>query len=165
MNDLNDLPQLLQRLAAKLIQKKAKVTCAESCTAGLVSAALTTLSGSSSWFDMGFATYSNDAKKQLLDVRQTTLDQFGAVSLETVEEMAAGALSKASANYALAVSGVAGPTGGSEEKPVGTVCFALASTDTILTTTVHFQGERASVREQSVYFILNWLDTMLDDGF
>lgn len=162
---MNDLSPLLQTLAQLLLIKNAKVTCAESCTGGLVGAALTELSGSSSWFDMGFLTYSNDAKKQLLDVQQETLEHFGAVSLETVEEMATGALTKASADYALAVSGISGPTGGSIEKPVGTICFALASKRGVVSTKQFFKGDRSSIREQSVYFILNWLVAELQNNF
>ncbi|MBQ9724599.1 MAG: nicotinamide-nucleotide amidohydrolase family protein, partial [Neisseriaceae bacterium] len=111
---MNTLQQILQHLT---IQKQT-VTCAESCTGGLLAGELTRLSGSSAIFSYGFVTYSNLAKQELLGVSETTLQQFGAVSWETVKEMANGALQKANADYALAISGIAGPTGGTPNKPV-----------------------------------------------
>lgn len=157
--------ELLQRISKSLMQKNAKVTCAESCTGGLLSAALTEISGSSNWFDVGFVTYSNDAKRQLLGVQADTLNHFGAVSLETVAEMATGALLKGSADYALAISGIAGPTGGSLDKPVGTVCFALANLQNVLRCQGVFKGDRYRIREQAVIFVLDWFDQSLQTHF
>ena len=119
--------QQLQTLANNLSTQNLKVTCAESCTGGLLAANLTRLPGSSAWFDMGFVTYSNEAKQQMLNVNPTTLAHYGAVSEEVVREMALGALISSKADYALSISGIAGPAGGSEDKPVGLVWFGLAS--------------------------------------
>ena len=148
---------LLDQLITRLQQQDIKVTCAESCTGGLLASVLTEVSGSSKWFDMSFVTYSNDAKHQLLGVELTTLAQFGAVSEQTAEQMAKGALKKANASYALSVTGIAGPTGGSEEKPVGTVCFGLSSLQKTFTYTQHFSGSRQEIRQQAVCFCLKIL--------
>ena len=104
--------QQLQNLASNLATQNLKVTCAESCTGGLLAANLTRLPGSSAWFDMGFVTYSNEAKQQMLNVNPSTLAHYGAVSEEVVREMALGALISSKADYALSISGIAGPTGG-----------------------------------------------------
>ena len=111
----------LQQIADKLIAAGKSVSCAESCTGGLLAAEFTRLSGSSAWFNMSWVTYSNEAKQRLLGVSPQTLDAYGAVSEQTVHEMAAGARRLADADYALSISGIAGPSGGSAEKPVGTV--------------------------------------------
>jgi nicotinamide-nucleotide amidase len=117
---------LATELGTLLQQRGWRITTAESCTGGLVAGAITAISGSSGWFDFGFVTYSNDAKRGLLDVPQSTLEAHGAVSEEVARAMAAGALEEAKADIAVAVTGVAGPTGGTPAKPVGTVCFAWA---------------------------------------
>lgn len=104
-------------MANNLSTQNLKVTYAESCTGGLLAANLTRLPGSSAWFDMGFVTYSNEAKQQMLNVNPTTLAHYGAVSEEVVREMALGALIASKADYALSISGIAGPSGGSEENP------------------------------------------------
>ena len=116
----------LQQIADKLIAAGKSVSCAESCTGGLLAAEFTRLSGSSAWFNMSWVTYSNEAKQRLLGVSPQTLDAYGAVSEQTVHEMAAGARRLADADYALSISGIAGPSGGSAEKPVGTAYFARA---------------------------------------
>lgn len=116
--------------------------------------AVTAIAGSSDWFDRGFVTYSNDAKQEMLGVRADTLARHGAVSEQTAREMAQGALARSKATVALAVTGVAGPGGGSAEKPVGMVCFAWARRQTIRTETIHFSGDRESVRRQSVIHAL-----------
>lgn len=122
------------------------VTCAESCTGGMVSAALTDISGSSAIFERGFVTYSNQAKIDMLGVSPTTLDRFGAVSEEVAREMATGALQAAGADIAVAISGIAGP-GGSEHKPEGRVCYALASAKGTTSRTIeHGALGRAEVR-------------------
>ena len=124
---------------------------AESCTGGWVSEALTMVSGSSDWFDRGFVTYTNAAKQEMLGVSAATLQAHGAVSEQTVREMVSGALAHSRAQVALAVSGVAGPTGGTPAKPVGTVCFAWgAAGRPSVTQTRHFAGDRYAVRRQSV---------------
>ncbi|MEI8594814.1 nicotinamide-nucleotide amidase [Photobacterium sp. Hal280] len=126
-------------------------TTAESCTGGGVSAAITDIAGSSAWFDRAFITYSNDAKQEMLGVKPETLAQYGAVSEPVVQEMATGALAHSLASISVAVSGIAGPDGGTPDKPVGTVCFAWADTTGWLgAETCHFSGDRQAVRAQAV---------------
>jgi nicotinamide-nucleotide amidase len=135
---------------------------AESCTGGLIAAAITAINGSSAWFDRGFVTYSNESKIVMLGVRADTIAEFGAVSEQTAGEMALGALARSRASTAYAVTGVAGPTGGTVTKPVGMVCFGFATRHeirTVRTVTQHFDGDRAIVRAQSVDFVLR---TLLD---
>lgn len=138
------------------------LTGAESCTGGWVSAVITSVSGSSAWFDRGFVTYSNEAKVAMLGVREATLATHGAVSEATAIEMARGALANSNATLAYSVTGVAGPTGGSAAKPVGTVCFAFATKDIVRATTQHFTGDRSAVREKSVEFVLTQLKRMME---
>ena len=154
--------QQLQNLATNLASQNLKVTCAESCTGGLLAANLTRLPGSSAWFDMGFVTYSNEAKQQLLNVNPTTLAHYGAVSEEVVREMALGALISSKADYALSISGIAGPTGGSEDKPVGLVWFGLASKKRIWAESKHFNGDRDQIRAQAVQHAVQLLLSKLD---
>ncbi len=124
---------------------------AESCTGGLIAGAITGIPGSSGWFDRGFVTYSNDAKVEMLGVRRETLQAHGAVSEATAAEMAAGALAHSRADVAVAVTGVAGPGGGTVDKPVGTVCFAWARRGAAVATATHcFPGDRAAVRAATV---------------
>jgi nicotinamide-nucleotide amidase len=120
----NALFQLAERLGQSLKTKGLKVATAESCTGGWIAQAITEVSGSSAWFDRGFVTYSNQAKVDMLGVKPETLANFGAVSAETAKEMVAGALANSEADWAIAVTGIAGPDGGSEDKPVGTVYVA-----------------------------------------
>ena len=150
---MNKLQQILQHLT----EKKQTVSSAESCTGGLLAGELTRLSGSSAIFSHGFVTYSNAAKHELLGVKNETLQQFGAVSQQTVAEMAHGALQKAHTDYALAISGIAGPTGGTTEKPVGTVCFGLATKNQTQTQTKHFSGSRDEIRQRAVDYALQLL--------
>lgn len=134
------------------------LACAESCTGGWVAETVTAIAGSSQWFERGFVTYSNAAKQELLGVRADTLRRQGAVSEAVVLEMAAGALRNSRAQTSLAISGVAGPAGGSADKPVGTVCFAWAVRGTEPTAqTRHFAGDREAVRRQSVIHALQGL--------
>src|SRR5690606_34834710 len=131
-----------------LAERGWKLVTAESCTGGWISTAVTMISGSSDWFDRGFVTYSNDAKQEMLGVTTATLERHGAVSEAVVREMVAGALAHSHADVALAVSGVAGPGGGSAAKPVGTVCFAWGRLNqAIVTETRHFSGDREAVRQ------------------
>jgi nicotinamide-nucleotide amidase len=137
---------------------------AESCTGGWVSMAVTSVAGSSEWFERGFVTYSNEAKEQLLGVAASTIALHGAVSEAVAREMAQGALHHSRAQLALAVTGVAGPGGGAPGKPVGTVCFAWAGPDAKLASvTRHFEGDREQVRRQSVIAALQGLLQAIDD--
>ncbi|HLB16266.1 MAG TPA: nicotinamide-nucleotide amidohydrolase family protein [Burkholderiales bacterium] len=145
------LTTLAARVGARLKDRGVKLTAAESCTGGWVAQAVTSVSGSSDWFERGFVTYSNEAKREMLGVRAETLDRFGAVSEETAREMALGALAASRAQVAVAITGVAGPTGGTPAKPVGMVCLAWASKESgVDTVTKHFPGDREAVRRQSV---------------
>ena len=147
----------LQTIAQHLSDHRQTVTSAESCTGGLLSAAFTSISGSSQWFHQSFVTYSNQAKENTLGVMPQTLLQHGAVSRETVHEMARGAKAVAQADYALSISAIAGPNGGSKDKPVGTVWFGLATPVKNIECTALFEGDRESVRRQAVDFALNLL--------
>lgn len=134
------------------------ITTAESCTGGGVSAAITDIPGSSAWFDRAFITYSNEAKIEMLGVSPETINSHGAVSEMTVIEMVKGALKYSNANLGVSISGVAGPDGGSAEKPVGTVCFAWADDKGWLKVETHyFSGKRAEVRQQAVSLALQVL--------
>ncbi|MDH4284725.1 MAG: nicotinamide-nucleotide amidase [Gallionellaceae bacterium] len=138
------------------------LTTAESCTGGGVAHAITEISGSSAWFERGFVTYSNLAKQQMLGVNEATLIQHGAVSEAVVREMAAGALHHSKAHVSVAVSGIAGPTGGTAEKPVGTVWFAWAIKDrTCIAHLHHLNGNRSEVRAQSVRIALQGIVDIL----
>ena len=155
---------LLKRIANYCITFQQIIAVAESCTGGLLAADLTRLAGSSTWFDCGFVTYSNNAKQSLLGVSEETLAQYGAVSHETAKAMAEGALKNSRAQIAIAITGIAGPTGGSEEKPVGTVFFAVAS-DTKAASSYFkkMQGSRNQIRKESVYFALYFLHKTLQE--
>jgi len=118
------LASLARRVGSRLKRRRLKLATAESCTGGWIAQAVTSVAGSSEWFERGFVTYSNEAKKEMLGVRAATLSRHGAVSEETAREMAAGALKRSEAHVALAVTGIAGPGGGTRKKPVGMVCFA-----------------------------------------
>ncbi len=137
------------------------VSGAESCTGGLIAATLTSVSGSSVWFDRGYVTYSNEAKMEMLGVFEATLDVQGAVSEQTAREMATGARLHSNTSIAFSVTGVAGPSGGSALKPVGMVCFGFANASVARASTQHFDGDRDRVREQSVEFVLRELIAML----
>jgi nicotinamide-nucleotide amidase len=141
---------LAARVGRRLKAKRARLVTAESCTGGWVAQAVTAISGSSAWFERGFVTYSNASKHEMLGVRKGTIKSHGAVSEETAREMAKGALRKSRGTIAVAVTGVAGPTGGSAAKPVGTVCFSWATRRGLWSETRRFRGNRESVRRQSV---------------
>ena len=141
---------LVRRLGEALVRRGWFVCCAESCTGGGVAAALTDVAGSSAWFDRAFVTYSNDAKREMLGVSSDTLAQYGAVSRETVIEMARGALTHSAAQLSVAISGIAGPGGGTQEKPVGTVWLAWAGPHGIDAVCEHFAGDRLAVSAASV---------------
>ncbi|MGH8705062.1 MAG: CinA family protein [Burkholderiales bacterium] len=150
--------ELAERVGDKLKASGAMLVTAESCTGGWVAQAVTSIPGSSDWFERGFVCYSNASKEELLEVARDTLERHGAVSEEAALEMALGALRHSKGSVSVAVTGVAGPTGGTAAKPVGMVCFAWArggkmSAET-RTETKLFEGDRESVRRQSVIHAL-----------
>ncbi|HGY1115887.1 TPA: nicotinamide-nucleotide amidase [Providencia rettgeri] len=162
MIDEKRLETLSIQIGLKLKEQGKTVTTAESCTGGWVAKVLTDISGSSDYFQCGFVTYSNEAKHQMIGVKSESLQRYGAVSQQVVTEMAEGALLEACADFAVSVSGIAGPGGGSIEKPVGTVWFGFAqkqADQTVFVTTQHrvFQGNRNEVRFQSTVYILETL--------
>jgi nicotinamide-nucleotide amidase len=148
---------LAAQLGPLCVRSRTVVSGAESCTGGLIAAAITSVPGSSAWFDRGFVTYSNEAKMQMLGVAAKTLEVYGAVSEQTAKEMTQGALAHSQASVSFSVTGVAGPTGGTATKPVGMVCFAFATSTDVEVTTQHFVGDREQVRAQSVAFVLQKL--------
>ena len=151
------IAELVARLADLLLKKRWSLATAESCTGGMIAAACTDLAGSSAWFERGFVTYSNAAKVELLGVDADLIAQNGAVSEEVARAMAQGALSCSRAQLAVSVTGVAGPTGGSASKPVGTVWFGFATHALVMTETCLFTGDRASVRQATVQHALQRL--------
>ncbi len=158
MTDDQHLTSLAEQLGQLLVQRKFTLTFAESCTGGLCAEIITRISGSSAWFDCGFITYSNQSKEMLLNVSSNTLSSFGAVSEEVAIEMANGALSKSPSTLSASVTGIAGPTGGSKDKPVGTVCFAWAGINCQpRTATHHFIGNRQQIRLQSAKTVIEGL--------
>ncbi len=150
--------QLVAQLAEIMTDKKLRLAVAESCTGGLIAACLTDIPKCSHWFERGFVTYSNLAKQQMLAVDELLIKQYGAVSSEVACAMAEGALSHSPADIALSVTGIAGPGGGSKDKPVGTVHFSWAASG-MLTRHAHqlFKGNRQDIRLQSCYFALEEL--------
>ncbi|EMQ4926917.1 nicotinamide-nucleotide amidase [Shigella flexneri] len=154
----SELMQLSEQVGQALKARGATVTTAESCTGGWVAKVITDIAGSSAWFERGFVTYSNEAKAQMIGVREETLAQHGAVSEPVVVEMAIGALKAARADYAVSISGIAGPDGGSEEKSVGTVWFAFATArGEGITRRECFSGDRDAVRRQATAYALQTL--------
>lgn len=157
-----DLYQLAERVGQGLRAPGWRIATAESCTAGWIAKALTDVAGSSQWFECGYVTYSNAAKMRDLGVSAGTLREHGAVSEATVKEMAAGAQRTSGAEVAVAVSGIAGPDGGTAEKPVGTVWFALAAPEEAVTCEVRrFEGDREQVRRQAVAHALSLVQGVL----
>jgi nicotinamide-nucleotide amidase len=157
------LTTLATLVGQALKTRGAMLAAAESCTGGGIAEAVTRISGSSEWFERGFVTYSNDAKVEMLGVDRSTLTCYGAVSEETAREMASGALSHSRATHSVSVTGIAGPTGGSPEKPVGTVCFGWAAQGgKPASETRHFDGNREAVRRASVIHALQGLLRLLD---
>jgi len=159
------MDELARSVGRGLKAANALLVTAESCTGGWAAQAITSVAGSSEWFERGFVVYSNAAKLELLGVHAETLQRHGAVSEETAAEMALGALARSKASVALAITGVAGPGGGSPDKPVGTVCFAWARAGGwSRTQTLHLPGDRESVRRQSVVRALQGVLEALDGG-
>ncbi len=154
----SDLAVLSAAVGATLGERSLTLTSAESCTGGWVAQVVTHTAGSSAWFDRGFVTYSNDAKVAMLGVRPETLAAHGAVSLATASEMAAGALANSNALISLAITGIAGPAGGSPGKPVGTVCFGWCLRGQAPEAEQRlFHGDREAIRRQAVIHVLNGL--------
>jgi nicotinamide-nucleotide amidase len=159
-----ELMRLAELVGTALQRRGLMLATAESCTGGWVAQVVTSVPGSSQWFERGFVTYSNSAKQEMLGVSAATLEQYGAVSEETAAEMVTGALSYSHAQITLAVSGIAGPDGGSLEKPVGTMCLAWGlKGQPVVTRRLRLPGARQEVRRQAVIYALNGLLELLGD--
>lgn len=154
---MDDITQLAAALGKQLLQARAQVSTAESCTGGGIAEAITRIPGSSAWFEAGYVTYSNRQKTCQLGVDETLFARVGAVSREVVEAMARGAQAKSRARFSVAVSGVAGPDGGSAEKPVGTVWVCWGADEQLLAERFQFAGDRDAVRRQTVKTALEGL--------
>ena len=154
----NALTQQAEQLAELFIKISGKLVTAESCTGGGLADILTRVPGSSAWFERGFISYSNESKQEMLSVPLDTLEQFGAVSEETASAMAEGAVENSRADYGVAITGIAGPDGGSESKPVGTVCFAwVKRNEGGNTASICFDGDRLRIREQACMLAMQGL--------
>lgn len=155
MANPKEVTALSALLGSKLLLQQATLTTAESCTGGSIAASISDISGCSSWFTTGLVTYSEQSKMALLGVKAETLQQFGVVSGQVAKEMASGALQRAAADYAIAVTGYAGPSGGDPLQPVGTVWFGYAqATGELVSCQQHFAGDRQQVRSAAVHFAL-----------
>ena len=155
----NELIEIAEITGQRLKSKGLTLATAESCTGGWISQVITEIAGSSAWFDRGYITYSNTAKTEMLGVTTKTLDAYGAVSAQTAEEMVNGALTKSTADCAIAVTGIAGPDGGTPEKPVGTVFIAWAyRNQASIVIKKHFNGSRHEIRLQTVKAALQGLN-------
>ncbi|MBL8388864.1 MAG: CinA family protein [Hydrogenophaga sp.] len=154
---MSTIPELVAALADALRARGQMMATAESCTGGLIAGACTELSGSSDWFERGFVTYSNAAKSELLGVPAVLIHDHGAVSEAVARAMATGAVANAHAHWSVAVTGIAGPTGGSADKPVGTVWFGWATPEGVFTERQRFDGDRAAVRQATVAHALTGL--------
>ena len=157
----SEIERVTEQLAQRLVERGEMLAAAESCTGGWLAKVCTDLPGSSAWFERGFVTYTNEAKQEMLGVAGVTLQAHGAVSEQAVAEMAAGALARSRAQLAVSISGIAGPGGGSEEKPVGTVCFGWARDGETVTERKVFDGDREAVRAQAVLHALQGLLKLL----
>jgi nicotinamide-nucleotide amidase len=157
-----DLDDIIATLAKTLLANRWRLSTAESCTGGLVSASITALAGSSEWFERGYITYSNQAKSEDIDVSQNLIEEYGAVSDQVARAMALGAKQNSGSDIALSITGIAGPSGGSSEKPVGTVCFAwVLANDQMVSETKHFEGDRQQIRQQACDFSLRKLLSLI----
>jgi len=157
-----ELVSLCDQIAARLQKQSAMLATAESCTGGWIAKTITDCAGSSKWFDRGFVTYSNDAKVEMLNINPESLATFGAVSEQIASEMAVGAISHSRSSCAIAVTGIAGPDGGTKLKPVGTVCFAWAvNSELVKSETGFFSGDREKIRYQTVEYALRKLLTLI----
>ena len=161
MND-EFLQQLAAQVGAVLVQRGLMLASAESCTGGWLGQTMTSVAGSSTWYERGFITYTNISKSEMLGVSDATLVQYGAVSEQTAKEMVLGALARSHAQIAVAITGIAGPGGGTAEKPVGMVCFAWAMKDGLArSATRHFTGDREAIRRQAVVAALQGVSDLL----
>lgn len=158
------MDELARRVGQRLKAVNAVLATAESCTGGWVAQVVTSVAGSSAWFDRGFVTYSDAAKQELLGVGAETLRAHGAVSEATAREMARGALERSQATVAVSITGIAGPAGGTPEKPVGTVCFAWAQAGGTRSETRRFSGDRERIRRESVVHALEGVLKALQGG-
>mgnify|MGYP000689292461 CR=1 FL=1 len=154
---------LEEEIVKKLLEKQYTVTTAESCTGGLLAGRILNVPGASSVYNEGHITYSNEAKEKNLGVLHTTLEAYGAVSRQTAEQMAEGVRKRAGATYGLATTGIAGPDGGTEDKPVGLVYIACAGSKKTLVKECHFSGGRQSVRRQATEMVLQLLLTCIKE--
>src|SRR5574343_2088922 len=162
---MSELEKLAERLGALLLERGESLAAAESCTGGWLAQSVTAIAGSSAWFDRGFVTYSNPAKLDMLGVPESTLERHGAVSEATARSMAQGVLAHSRADWSVAITGIAGPSGGTPDKPVGTVCFAWAwRAGGCEAQTCHFPGGRTEVRALSVRHALRGLLVRLQDA-
>ena len=159
--DAQALEANLTQISLRLLQRGHLLATAESCTGGMIAAACTDLAGSSQWFERGFVSYSNTAKTDMLGVPAVLIEQHGAVSEAVARAMADGALNHSQAQVSLAVTGVAGPTGGSDDKPVGTVWFGWTVNGNITTATRRLDGDRAAVRQQTLAWACARLNALL----
>lgn len=167
MTAMND--QMLQHLARQvgiaLTQHELMLTSAESCTGGWLGQTITSVAGSSAWYERGFITYATISKHEMLGVSTATLEQYGVVSEQTAREMAEGSIARSHAQVAIAITGIAGPEGGTPEKPIGMVCFAWALKDGLARSeTRHFSGDREAVRRQSVAVALQGIIDLLHEA-
>ena len=158
------LEDLASQVGDRLVSRGESLVTAESCTGGWVSMLISSIVGSSAWFDRGFVTYSNEAKQEMLAVDKQVIEIHGAISEETARQMVEGAVEHSHAQAGLSVTGIAGPGGGSIEKPVGTVCFGWMVDGQCETETCHFSGNRKEIREQSVRHVLASLLARLEHG-
>ena len=160
MNTNLKLGLAAENLGNFLNKTHSRIVTAESCTGGWLAQCITDIAGSSAWFDRGFITYSNASKSDMLGVKSDTIEKFGAVSAEVASQMTHGALQNSLADYAIAITGIAGPTGGSPEKPVGTVYIAWQKkTQPAIVTLEYFIGNRQEIRRQAVYKALALIPT------
>jgi PncC family amidohydrolase len=153
--------ELLQRISVSLQKQDLKVATAESCTGGLIANLLTDISGSSNYFERGLVTYSNRSKVELLNVPEESIEKFGAVSKEVAIAMAKGVRNRSNVDIGIATTGIAGPTGGTEEKPVGLVYVAISTLDNIHVEKFHFKGDRLQNKQLTSEAALNMLFSVL----
>jgi nicotinamide-nucleotide amidase len=151
-----------KHLSELMLLKQYSIALAESCTGGSLSSSLTSIAGASSYFNCGFITYSNESKVNMLGVNPKTIELFGAVSEKVAFEMAFGAGEKSNSNLSIAVTGIAGPSGGTAEKPVGMVCFGFFVNGNVETTTQFFSGARSDIVSQSIAFALEELSSKIE---
>jgi len=163
LNSTENCLLLGQQLGEILLRKKWMISTAESCTGGGLARAITAVPGASQWFGYGWVTYANQAKQKLLNVSAKTLEEYGAVSEEVVLEMATGAMKISGSNIAVAISGIAGPTGGTIEKPVGSIWYAFVSAQQKVTKLQLFQGDREEIQSQAVETALEGILDLLNE--